>query len=118
MNIPLEFSNRLRTVFILIEECINNDNIIKEEEFQRIQSLKRKLQISSEDIYNHKKQDIERILYLQFFLLLLDDKVDATERKEVEYYREIFGYSEDEVLKIETKVKADKTEWPQKQSYH
>jgi hypothetical protein len=40
--------------------------------------------------------------------LFLDDKIDINERKEVEYYKMIFGYNDDEIQRIVTEVKEDK----------
>jgi hypothetical protein len=36
MNNSLEFNDRLNSVFICIEDSINDDNIITEEDFRRI----------------------------------------------------------------------------------
>jgi hypothetical protein len=111
MNNSLEFNDRLNSVFICIEDSINDDNIISEEDFRRIQELKKELNITSENICNFKKTEIERILYLQFYLLFLDDKIDINERKEVEYYKIIFGYNDDEIQRIVSKVNEDKKNW-------
>ena len=78
---------------------------------KKIQSLKKELNVSNENIHDNKKREIERILYLQYYLLMLDDNINISERKEIEYYRDIFGYSDDELSQIEEKVREDKQGW-------
>lgn len=106
-----EFNGNLRLVLKLIEDFIDDDNILKVEEFEEIQSLKRELDISSEQIHDNLKAEIDRILYLQLFLLLLDDDIDNQEHQEIDYYKEVFGYSEDEIIDIEIRVREDKKAW-------
>jgi len=48
---------------------------------------------------------------LQLFLLLLDDDIDNQEHQEIDYYKEVFGYSEDEIINLEIKVREDKKAW-------
>lgn len=106
-----EFNGNLRLVLKLIEDFIDDDNILKVEEFEEIQRLKRELDISSEQIHDNLKAEIDRILYLQLFLLLLDDDIDNQEHQEIDYYKEVFGYSEDEIIDIEIRVREDKKAW-------
>ena len=111
MENNIELQDNLNSVFSLIEEAIDNDNIINEDEFQKIQKFKKKMNVTSNSIHDLKKTEIDRILYLQLYLLLLDDNIDITERKELEFYKKIFGYSEAEIFQIELKVRQDKQEW-------
>lgn len=108
MNNNIDLHNNLNIVFGLIEEAIDDDNIINEDEFLKIQKLKKEFNITSTLIHDKKKVQIERILYLQFYLLLFDDNIDFSERQELEYYKKIFGYSETEIFRIELKVRQDK----------
>ena len=103
-----EMHNKLNSVFSLIEESIDNDNIITENEFHKIQELKEDLKVSGQFIHDNKKPEIERILYLQFYLLLLDDDIDFPERQEIYFYKNTFGYNESELFRIEQKVREDK----------
>ena len=108
MDTISSLKDRLNAAFKQIEDYINDDNIITEKEFIEIQKLKQELNVQSEQICRFKKKDIDRILYLQFYLLLLDDRIDTSERKEIEYYRQIFGYSIEELELIERRVIDDK----------
>lgn len=108
MDTLLDLIDRINRVFKLIEDYIDDDNIITEQEFIEIQEIKRAHKITSEQISRFKKKDIDRILYLQLYLLLLDDKIDISERKEIEYYQQIFGYSIDDISTIERRVIEDK----------
>lgn len=107
----MSFEKNLSTVFGYIENYVNDDNIITEAEFQEIQKLKSELNVRSQDIYKYRKADIERILYLQFYILFLDDEIDNEETKEVEYYKDIFGYNDAEINELRKRVWDEKLAW-------
>jgi HNH endonuclease len=111
MEESVELENKVNSVFKLIVSLIDDDNILKGDEFEKIQSYKRELNVTSEDIYQLKKNDIDRILYLQFYLLLLDDDINIEERIEIKYYKAIFGFSENEIFQLEVKVRNEKGSW-------
>lgn len=108
MESLLDLEQRVNKVFNQIESFIGDDNIITEKEFVNIQELKKKLNVTSKQIYFYKKKLIDKILYLQFYLLLLDDNIDFAEKKEIIYYKKIFGYSKEELLDIKENVIDDK----------
>lgn len=114
MKNETEMYNNLNAVFALIEEAVDDDNIIKEDEFQKIQKLKEELNVTSKFIHDAKKPQIERILYLQLYLLLLDDNLSIKESEELGYYREIFGYTDKEIFQLEIKVRKEKQEWKER----
>ncbi|PCJ28091.1 MAG: hypothetical protein COA97_02105 [Flavobacteriales bacterium] len=116
MENNLELKNNVNSVFQLIVSLIEDDNILKADEYEKIQAYKRELNVSSQNIYDIKKMDIDRILYLQFYLLLLDDKIDFNERIEIKYYKAIFGYSENEIFQLEIKVRKEKNNWREVES--
>ena len=39
---------------------------------------------------------------------MLDDEIDLSEKQEIYFYKNIFGYNESELLRIEQKVRLDK----------
>lgn len=102
---------RLSTVFSSIEKAMDADNLIDEKEFNGIQQIKKEHNIRGAELYTSRTQQIESLLYLQFHILLLDDELDLSERKEIGYYREIFGLSRFDMLRIEQKVREDKVNW-------
>jgi hypothetical protein len=110
MNKSFSLKDRVDCVFHLIHELIW-DNTITESDFQRIQELKVYLHVTSEQILEIKKEDIERILIQQFHLLLLDKIIDKSERQEIEWYKEIFGYSEGDIDRFEAKDKQDNEDY-------
>lgn len=99
------------SIMELIREAVDNDNIITKGEYVKIQKAKEDCNISSELLRSQNKSEFERILYLQLHLLLLDDTIDITEKQELEYYKEIFGYSEEEIVQLAKKVSYDKKHW-------
>lgn len=111
MDNNVTLNENINTVFQFIKESIDDDNILTEEEFIKIQELKEELNVTSQHIHDSKSNEIERILYLQLYLLLLDDQIDISERKEIEFYKKIFGYSENEIFTIKIKVRTEKQDW-------
>lgn len=113
-EIGREEKKRINTVFLAIQEAMDADNLIDEDEFNKIQSLKSDLAVSGIDLYEDKKQQINSILYQQLHILLLDDKLDLHEKKEIGFYREIFSLKHRDLLKIELQVRDDKVNWRKK----
>ena len=99
---------KVNNIFTKIIEFIDDDNIITHAEFLEIQKLKGEYNLSGNDIVRYRKRDVERILYLQIYLMLLDDFFDKNEIREIEYYKQIFDYSEDDIIRIEYKVRGEK----------
>lgn len=110
-NDSLNFNDRLNKVFNFIKSCFENDNLLSEDEFQKIQNIKKEFEITSEDIYGIKGDEVERIVYFQLNILLLDDVIDINERKEIEFYKSIFGWSDNEIHTIMDRVIDDKKYW-------
>lgn len=101
----------LSRIMKLIRDSVDDDNLIKEEEFQKIQDLKKELSISNDLLRSNNEDEFKRILHLQLYLLLLDDQIDLAEKEELKFYQRIFGYSEQELVQLAGMVKEEKDDW-------
>src|SRR5690606_41633310 len=79
---------KTRTLMIYISYALD-DNMINNEEYNNIKNFMDALGVSSEGLREHNKNEIDRILLQQLYLLLLDDVIDDMERKEIFFMQDI-----------------------------
>lgn len=94
----------IEKIFWLVKQYFEDDNLLSEIEFNKVQEIKKEFKVTGSQLYSFNPDEVERIMYLQFYLLLLDDTIDALESKEVEYYKNIFDWTDSDIQSIRKRV--------------
>ena len=100
-NISNKFTYEVRfSVLILFIDYCLLDNLITEEETADIQSMKSVFEIISGDFYQLYKENIARIIQLQYHLYKLDHQIDFGESQEIGFLQKIFDIESGQVLEF------------------
>ncbi|PIY02262.1 MAG: hypothetical protein COZ21_15075 [Bacteroidetes bacterium CG_4_10_14_3_um_filter_31_20] len=97
-------------LFYISAKYILKDNILSEDEYVFMKKLLQIMKIIPSDIYLKYKSEIDRLVYEQYYLLYLDDKLDNLEEQEMRNFSQIFGAEYVTMCEIKRKVLSDKYE--------